>query len=107
MGSGKTTLIKSIGTRFGVIDNVNSPTFSIVNEYMNSNNETFYHFDFYRIANVQEAVDIGCEEYFYSGNYCFIEWPGKVEPVVPEKHIRIDIINRGGNMRMFELKKYE
>ena len=107
MGSGKTTLIKSIGASFGVIDNVNSPTFSIVNEYMNSNNEMFYHFDFYRIANVQEAVDIGCEEYFYSGNYCFIEWPEKVEPVIPENHIRIDIINRGGDMRMLELKKYE
>ena len=66
MGSGKTTLIKSIGARFGIIDIVNSPTFSIVNEYLNVNNEIYYHFDFYRITNVQEAVDIGCEEYFYS-----------------------------------------
>ncbi len=107
MGSGKTTLIKSICAWFGVIDIVTSPTFSIVNEYLNTNDEIYYHFDFYRITNVQEAVDIGCDEYFYSGKYCFIEWPQKVEAVVPENHIRIDIINRGSSMRMFELKKYE
>ncbi len=107
MGSGKTTLIKSICAWFGVIDIVTSPTFSIVNEYLNTNDEIYYHFDFYRITNVQEAVDIGCEEYFYSGKYCFIEWPKMVESMVPENHIRIDIINRGSSMRMFELKKYE
>jgi len=91
MGSGKTTLIKAIASQFEVVDNVHSPTFSIVNEYGNLKDETFYHFDFYRIKNITEAMDIGVEEYFDSGNLCFIEWPQKIEPLLPENYLRIDM----------------
>jgi len=75
MGAGKTTLIKSICKNLDVIDEVNSPTFSLVNEYKTKNGEIIYHFDFYRIKSINEAYDIGIEEYFESGNICLIEWP--------------------------------
>jgi tRNA threonylcarbamoyl adenosine modification protein YjeE len=78
MGSGKTTFIKSIGHVLGVKDGMSSPTFSIVNEYETSIGEKLYHFDFYRLKNELEAYDIGTEEYFDSGKYCFVEWPDKV-----------------------------
>lgn len=91
MGAGKTTLIKSICNVLGVMDNVSSPTFSLVNEYMNDNDDVFYHFDFYRIETESEALDIGCDEYFYSGNYCFIEWPSKIPNLLPESFLEINI----------------
>lgn len=91
MGSGKTTLIKAIASRLGIEDNVHSPTFSIVNEYINLRDEVFYHFDFYRIKNEIEAMDIGIDEYFYSGNLCFIEWPQKIPSLLPEKYLKVDI----------------
>lgn len=91
MGSGKTTLIKAIAGKLGIEDNVHSPTFSIVNEYINLRNEVFYHFDFYRIKDEVEAMDIGIDEYFDSGNLCFIEWPQKIPSLLPEKHLKIDI----------------
>ena len=72
MGAGKTTLIKAICDQLGVTDSMSSPTFSLINEYETSNQECIYHFDFYRIKNQQEALDIGVEEYFYSDKYCFI-----------------------------------
>jgi tRNA threonylcarbamoyladenosine biosynthesis protein TsaE len=91
MGAGKTTLIKAITNQFAVEDNVHSPSFSIVNEYGNLQDEIFYHFDFYRIKNETEAMDIGVEEYFDSGNLCFVEWPQKIESLLPEKYLKIDI----------------
>lgn len=91
MGSGKTTLIKAIAGRLGIEDNVHSPTFSIVNEYINLRDEIFYHFDFYRIKNEIEAMDIGIDEYFDSGNLCFIEWPQKIPSLLPEKYLKVDI----------------
>lgn len=91
MGSGKTTLIKAIAGRLGIEDNVHSPTFSIVNEYINLRDEVFYHFDFYRIKNEIEAMDIGIDEYFDSGNLCFIEWPQKIPSLLPEKYLKVDI----------------
>ncbi len=91
MGSGKTTLIKAIASRLGIEDNVHSPTFSIVNEYINLRDEVFYHFDFYRIKNEIEAMDIGIDEYFDSGNLCFIEWPQKIPSLLPEKYLKVDI----------------
>src|SRR3954463_14989598 len=78
MGAGKTTFIKVLGQAFGVVDAMSSPTFSIVNEYLTKDEKKIYHFDFYRIRNEAEAYDIGTEEYFYSGNQCFIEWPEKI-----------------------------
>ena len=91
MGAGKTTLIKNLCHRMGVTDEVNSPTFAIVNEYVTEEGESVYHFDFYRIKKLDEAYDIGYENYFYSGNLCLIEWPEMIEPLLPEKYIRVEI----------------
>jgi tRNA threonylcarbamoyladenosine biosynthesis protein TsaE len=91
MGAGKTTLIKAICQSFGVKENVSSPTFSLVNEYHNTKGEIFYHFDFYRIKSEEEASDIGVDEYFYSDDYCFVEWPSLIPSLLPEEYIQIDI----------------
>lgn len=91
MGAGKTTLIKDLCHRMGVTDEVNSPTFAIVNEYVTVEGESVYHFDFYRIKKLEEAYDIGYENYFYSGNLCLIEWPELIEPLLPEQYLRVDI----------------
>ena len=91
MGAGKTSLIKNLCHRMGVTDEVNSPTFAIVNEYVTEEGESVYHFDFYRIKKLEEAYDIGYENYFYSGNLCLIEWPEMIEPLLPEKYIRVEI----------------
>jgi tRNA threonylcarbamoyladenosine biosynthesis protein TsaE len=89
MGAGKTTLIKNICNFLGVKDEVSSPTFSIVNEYETNDNERLYHFDFYRLEEEEEALDMGVEEYFYSDKLCLIEWPSKVESLLPEKRIEL------------------
>ena len=91
MGAGKTTLIKNLCHKMDVTDEVNSPTFAIVNEYVTEEGESVYHFDFYRIKKLEEAYDIGYENYFDSGNLCLIEWPEMIEPLLPEKYIRVDI----------------
>ena len=91
MGAGKTTLIKNLCHRMGVTDEVNSPTFAIVNEYVTEECDSVYHFDFYRIKKLEEAYDIGYENYFYSGNLCLIEWPEMIESLLPEKYIRVEI----------------
>ena len=112
MGAGKTTFIKAVCEALGVEDVVTSPTFAIVNEYhidhspftidhsgRDGNNvqcsmfnvQCVYHFDFYRIKNLREAYDIGCEEYFYSGSPCFIEWPELVEELLPEDTVKVNI----------------
>ena len=91
MGAGKTTFIKTICAALGVKDVVASPTFAIVNEYADAEGQPVYHFDFYRIKNLREAYDIGCEEYFYSGYPCFIEWPEMVEELLPEDVVSVRI----------------
>ena len=106
LGAGKTTLIKEICKFLGVSDEVSSPTFAIINEYL-ANNKTLYHFDFYRLKNEQEAVDIGILEYFDSGAYCFIEWPQKVQNLLPDEFSMITIESTDGEERVFKLKKYE
>lgn len=103
MGAGKTTLIKEICKILGVEDIVTSPTFTIVNEYLNSGGETLYHFDFYRIKSETEAYDLGYENYFYSGSYCFIEWPEKIASLLPEKSAVVMITTEGEN-RIIKLK---
>ncbi len=97
LGVGKTTFIKYICKALGVQAGISSPTFSLVNEYESSGGSVVYHFDFYRIKDVQEAYDIGYEEYFYSGNYCFIEWPEKIPGLVPPDavEIKIEVKNNG------------
>jgi|SRR5688572_19605482 len=91
MGSGKTTFIKAIGKLLGVEDTMSSPTFSIVNEYQTTDEKTIFHFDFYRIKNETEAYDIGVEEYFDSGQYCFVEWPEKIPTLLPMKYAEVFI----------------
>jgi tRNA threonylcarbamoyladenosine biosynthesis protein TsaE len=92
MGAGKTTFIKAICEELGVEDVINSPTFAIVNEYRSSETgELIYHFDFYRINKLSEAQDIGTEDYFYSGALCFIEWPEKIEELLPGDTVRVTI----------------
>ena len=91
MGAGKTTFIKAICQELGVTDDVvASPTFAIVNEYEGSDGP-IYHFDFYRIKKISEAQDMGCEDYFYSGSPCFIEWPELIEPLLPDDTVRVKI----------------
>ena len=92
MGAGKTTFIKSLCAALGVEEVVTSPTFSIVNEYRaDETGELIYHFDFYRIKKLEEAYDMGCEDYFYSGAVCFIEWPELVEDLLPGNTVWVDI----------------
>lgn len=88
MGVGKTTFVKAVCRCLGVEDDVSSPTFAIVNEYVTSEGESLYHFDFYRVNSIEEAMDFGYEEYFYGGCRCFIEWPEKIDELLPE-----DIVN--------------
>ncbi len=90
MGAGKTTLISTLCKNLGSNDDISSPTFSIVNEYI-SNIGKIYHFDFYRIENIEEAFDIGLEEYLYSDDYCFIEWAEKIEELLPKSYLIINI----------------
>ncbi len=84
MGVGKTTMIKAICLHLGVSDLVSSPSFPIVNHYVSDKGDPVYHFDFYRINKQEEVYDLGYEDYFYSGNYCFIEWPERVEELLPD-----------------------
>ena len=89
MGAGKTTFIKTVCSQLGVADDVNSPTFTIVNEYRAAKGYPIYHFDFYRINKVQEAYDIGLDEYFGGDGLCLIEWPEKIEEVLPDDCFRV------------------
>ena len=91
MGAGKTTFIKKICHLLGVTDIVQSPTFSIINEYKTETGESIYHFDFYRIRNIGEVFDIGYEDYLYSGSYCFMEWPELIESLLPVETVRVRI----------------
>ncbi|WP_281224966.1 tRNA (adenosine(37)-N6)-threonylcarbamoyltransferase complex ATPase subunit type 1 TsaE [Flavobacterium aquiphilum] len=97
MGVGKTTLIKQLCKTLGVKDATSSPTFSLVNEYQTDNNQTIYHFDFYRLNKETEALDMGVDDYFYSGNWCFVEWPEKIENLIPHQHsiISIELLPNG------------
>lgn len=107
MGSGKTTLIKSICQKLGVTSAMTSPTFSIVNEYVNHKKEKIYHFDFYRLKKETEGYDVGVEEYFESGQYCFVEWPEVVPSLIPQRHIDIWLTDAGLDTRTIAYMKYE
>ena len=92
MGAGKTTFTTAICRALGVTDPVGSPTFAIVNEYMRADGEPMYHFDVYRINKLSEAIDIGLEDYLYSGCLCIMEWPENIEELLPEDTLRVDIL---------------
>ncbi|MBR5736351.1 MAG: tRNA (adenosine(37)-N6)-threonylcarbamoyltransferase complex ATPase subunit type 1 TsaE [Bacteroidales bacterium] len=103
MGAGKTTFISALCRYFGVEDDVCSPTFTIVNEYRAADGDSIFHFDFYRIDTVKEAADIGFEEYLYSGSLCLIEWPEKVEQLLPEETLNVKITATGDESRIIEI----
>jgi tRNA threonylcarbamoyladenosine biosynthesis protein TsaE len=100
MGAGKTTFIKTICSYLKVTDTVSSPTFAIVNEYLTNDSGNVYHFDLYRIKSWTEMLEIGYEDYFYSGNYCLLEWPEKIVNLLPEETVHVHIVvSSDGSMR--------
>lgn len=103
MGAGKTTFIKAICEMLGVKETVNSPTFSIVNEYEASDGRLIYHFDCYRINKIQEALDLGAEEYMYSGNLCFIEWSENIAPILPDSLVNVNITEVENGKRIINI----
>jgi tRNA threonylcarbamoyladenosine biosynthesis protein TsaE len=104
MGAGKTSFIKAICEELGVTDVINSPTFAIVNEYSIPDGAIVYHFDFYRIEKTEEAFDLGYEEYFDSGQYCFIEWPEKIESLLPSDCVKVYIKELPNGKRVINMK---
>ena len=103
MGFGKTTLIKQLCKSLGVTEATSSPTFSLVNEYQTIDNQTVYHFDFYRLNKETEAMDMGIDDYLYSGNWCFIEWAENIPNLIPEAHSIITIQLLADGNRLLEL----
>lgn len=103
MGAGKTTLIREIVSQLGSDDTVTSPTFAIVNQYSGAAGRRIYHFDFYRIERIEEAYDFGYEEYFYSGDLCLVEWPEKIEGLLPEDTMQVRITADGEEERTIEI----
>lgn len=104
MGAGKTTFIKAICEKLGVDDVINSPTFAIVNEYRSNSGELIYHFDFYRINKEEEAFDFGYEDYFFSGSLCFIEWPERIESLLPHDTVHVTVKEIENGSRIAEIK---
>jgi tRNA threonylcarbamoyladenosine biosynthesis protein TsaE len=101
MGAGKTTFIKQLCKSMGVQGTISSPTFSLVNEYHTADNQTIYHFDFYRLNRESEALDMGVEDYLFSGNWCFIEWSEKISSLIPDEHTVITIqVNPDGKRQL-------
>lgn len=104
MGAGKTTFIKAICEKLGVTDVINSPTFAIINEYRSDSGELIYHFDFYRINKEEEAFDFGYEDYFFSGSLCFIEWPERIESLLPHDTVHVTVKEVEGGQRQVIIK---
>jgi len=105
MGAGKTTFIQSVCRQLGSADNVTSPTFALINEYLTTDLESIFHFDFYRIKELEEAFDLGYEDYIYSGSYCLIEWPEMIEPLLPTTRIEVKIEVETDNSRIISAQK--
>ena len=104
MGAGKTTLISRIVALMGAEDTVTSPTFALVNQYVGDNDRLIFHFDFYRIDSIDEVFDLGYEEYFYSGELCLVEWPEKIEPLIPDDAMVVRITAGDDEQRIFEIE---
>ena len=104
MGVGKTTFIKALCNELGVVEIVTSPTFALINEYQTGEGEIIYHFDFYRIKKIEEVYDFGYEEYFFSGNYCFIEWPDKVAEILPENVVFVQMLENEDGARTINIR---
>ncbi len=102
MGVGKTTFIKALCKELKVTENISSPSFALIHEYKSNLHGTVYHFDFYRIKTIEEAFDLGYEDYIYSGHYCFIEWPEKVESLLPADTIHLNMYRRRDHSRFIK-----
>ncbi len=105
MGAGKTTFIKTICRTLGSVDNITSPTFALVNEYDTPSSGSVFHFDFYRIKNIEEALDIGFDDYIYSNSYCLMEWPEKIEELLPADLVKVTITESDPGTRYIEAIK--
>ena len=104
MGAGKTTFIKALCSVLDVVDVTSSPTFGLINEYIRAEGDSIYHFDFYRIENLEEVFDIGYEEYIYSGEYCFLEWPELIEKILPDDALRLSLkVKNDGSRELNEM----
>lgn len=103
MGAGKTTFIAALCRHLGVTDDVNSPTFSLINEYRDDRDRPIYHFDFYRIESEAEALDLGLDEYFDSGALCLMEWPGRVAPLLPDDTLTVTITVNADGSRVIKM----
>jgi tRNA threonylcarbamoyladenosine biosynthesis protein TsaE len=106
MGAGKTTLIRALCATLGVADDVSSPTFTLVNEYRDGQDQPVYHFDFYRIDAEEEAARLGTAEYFDSGYLCLVEWPTRVAGLLPATHLRVELAVTGSESRQLTIIKY-
>lgn len=107
IGAGKTTLIKAVCEQLGVKDGMSSPTFSIINEYRPSAEERIYHFDFYRLKNEREAYDLGAEEYFDSGHFCFVEWPERIPSLIPQQYIEVNLKATDPTHRIIQYARHD
>jgi tRNA threonylcarbamoyladenosine biosynthesis protein TsaE len=103
--AGKTTFIKALCEELGVEETITSPTFAIINEYRDGGGNSIFHFDFYRINKLEEAFDFGYEDYFYSGNLCFIEWPERIEPLLPAGTVKVYIDGSDDGVRTIETRR--
>ncbi|MDA3952318.1 MAG: tRNA (adenosine(37)-N6)-threonylcarbamoyltransferase complex ATPase subunit type 1 TsaE [Bacteroidales bacterium] len=104
MGVGKTTFIKALCNELGVVEIVTSPTFALINEYQTGEGDTIYHFDFYRINKIEEVYDFGYEDYFFSGHYCFIEWPDKVAEILPDNVVYVQMLENEDGSRTINIR---
>lgn len=104
MGAGKTTLVRALGAALGIADDISSPTFGLVHEYRDGRGAPVYHFDFYRLDSVDEAARIGAAEYFDSGYLCLVEWPDRVEEILPVPRLELSIVPTGPESREIELR---
>ena len=106
LGAGKTTFIQEVARQMNVMDNISSPSYALINEYLSHQQEKIYHFDLFRVKNISEVLDLGFDEYLETGLRCFIEWPEIAEPLLPERYLDISIFNPEKEIRVFNIKKH-
>ena len=106
LGAGKTTFIQEVARQMNVLDNISSPSYALINEYLNQNRDTIYHFDLFRVKTISEVLDLGFDEYLDSGSRCFIEWPEIAEPLLPDKYLEVTIQNPEEELRVFNINKH-
>ena len=107
LGAGKTTFIQEVAKQMNVLDNISSPSYALINEYLAPTGERVYHFDLFRIKTISEVFDLGFDEYIDSGSLCFIEWPEIAESLLPERYLEISILNPEEELRVFNINKHE